>query len=206
LVRLADHPLPAIVMAGGAVIDLRPVRHMAGVAGQFPVMAIVRVARQKGRQLGHILLGDVTFGAHRIGKLHLRQVAVFIHRVVTGKKVEPSLDLNRDGVVVAVLALHLGLLMHMVQVGAGQEAGDVTLHDMVGAAELQGGVGEMQHIRAGGKKDGDHHHGNVGPNADLQPVSFFRVLSTFLGLGNSKFRFFLFHEILNDLYGDNQEN
>lgn len=144
--RGPDHALPTIIVASGAVIDLLPVRNVAGAAGQRPKMTVVRVACQKIGQLGHVLLADVAFGAHGVVKFHLGQAASAGGGVIAGNVLDAAGDFRRYRIVVAVLTLHASQGVDMVQVVTGQVGIDVILHDVAQSAEFRVGVALVLHF------------------------------------------------------------
>ena len=107
-------------MAFRAIVDLGAMGNVAGVAGQRPEMAVVRVPRQEIGQLGDMLLRNMALHAHRIIELDWCKAAVAVSVVISGNEINSAGDLSAERIVVAVLALHTGFFVDVVEVAAGE--------------------------------------------------------------------------------------
>ena len=92
--RLTNQALSAIVVTLSTVIDLLTVAYMTGVAGQLPVVAIMRIFSQEICERRYMLRRNVALRTQRITELDRLQIATFIYRVVPGQEVNPALDLG----------------------------------------------------------------------------------------------------------------
>ena len=93
---------------------------MTGLAAHHSVMTVMRVFRQEVSSSSHKLRADVAVQAHIIIICHLKKIAVFINGVIAKNEIKTTPDFSRNGVIMAIFAAHICLLVEIIQVGAGQ--------------------------------------------------------------------------------------
>ena len=113
---VANHPLPAIVVALTAKIDLLAVSDVAGIARKVAIVTVVRITMQKIGELCHMLFADVALGANVIAELDLRQAAAAVDIVIADDKLNTAGDFCREGVIMTSFTLHTSLHVNIVEV------------------------------------------------------------------------------------------
>ncbi len=162
----ADQTLAAVIMALPAIINLLAVRNMAGRAGHFTQVAAVRVFNQIVSSVSDVLITDMALQAHFVANFNLWQ-RLF---VIAGHIQKTGANLGRNGIIVALFALHPGLVMDIIQVGAGQVRIHVAFHNMAGTAEHGVGIALVQQDQPANTAGDDSHNDDIDNHTDFEPA------------------------------------
>lgn len=115
-------------------------RNMAGFACQLTIVTPMRVFRQEICGVRNMLIADVTLQAYLVVVGNWKQFAFSINGVIPKQELNAASDLRLHRIVMTFLALHPGLVMHVVQVVACEIRSYIEIHDVACRAEFRAGV------------------------------------------------------------------